>query len=207
MSYFVRLIVASFLGGALVSGVLVAAEPRTGKPLGISILLMDDNLLGACDFKIVAAPDPASAPFPHFYYVHYMWDGTHLQIHPGQDDKRRWSKEAIAKDGWYLTADRSTDPPRLIVTPKPTKDSRWSFVPASRANHYYVQNQNGGKATWLKLEDTGKRYFAPAKDLATTNPIPDSKRRYWEGSVYGAILSADKKYPFFVNDIEFDGGR
>lgn len=181
--------------------------PRKSKPLGVGIRMMDGGLLGSFHLEQVKAVDPSLLSLPNFYYVRYVWDGTHLQVHPGEDDKREWSKEAIAKDGWYVTADYSTKPPRAILTKEPNKDSRWRFVEASRPTHYYIKNENNrGKDAWLNLEeDTSKRYSLVDKSLSDAQG--NRPNRYWEGSVYKAILSFGKKKEFFVNDIEDDGGR
>jgi hypothetical protein len=180
--------------------------PLKDTPLGIGIMVMDHGRLGSCHLEQVKAAAPSATPLPHFYYVHYVWDGTHLRIRPGQYDEREWSKEIIAKDGWYVTADYSTKPPRVILTKEPTEDSRWRFVEAS-SSHYFIKNENSGwKNAWLNLkEDTTKRYSSVDKGLSDARG--NSRNRYWEGSVYEAVLSPDEKAEFFVNDIKGDGGK
>jgi hypothetical protein len=180
---------------AIVAGI----GPRENKSLRFDIDLMDGGLLGFCRWKRVDAANrsaPPSGPAkraPNFYYVHYVWDGTHLRVHPGEEDKREWRKEAIAKDGWYVTADYATKPPRVIVTKEPTKYSRWRFIRTEGYQRYYIKNENDlGKDAWLRLEATDQRFARS-----------DAR----EARVYKAVLSFDKKEKFFVNDIEADDGK
>jgi hypothetical protein len=190
--------VALLLVAQAVSHTIAADDgPLKNMPLGISIEMTADGLLGINKVEEAITAKPSGPPPPKFYYVHYFWDGTHLRVRPGDDDKSRWSKEETAKDGWYVTADYSTKPPRVILTKEPTKDSRWRFVEASRGSHYYIKNENDrGKDAWLDMEDTGKRYSWGK---------PDSG--YRDVRVYKAILSFHNKRDFFVNDIKGDGGK
>jgi hypothetical protein len=181
--------------------IAVAADrvPRKNKPLGISIKMMDGGLLGIDKVEEAITAKPSGPPPPKFYYVHYFWDGTHLRVRPGNDDKSQWSKEEIAKDGWYVTADYSTKTPRVILTKKPTKYSQWQFIATStpRSMLYFIKNENDqGKDAWLDMEDTGKRYSWGQ---------PDSG--YRDVRVYKAILSFRNKRAMPVIDIEEDGGK
>ncbi|MGD0896797.1 MAG: hypothetical protein ABR915_03105 [Thermoguttaceae bacterium] len=167
--------------------------------------MLEGARLGSFHMDVVKAPDPAALPFPRSSYVRYEWDGTHLRVHPGQDDKLQWSKDAIAKDGWYVTGDYSTNPPRVVVTKESTKNSRWSFVPGTLWGRYYLKNENDtGTEAWLYLKDTKKRY-------SVVNYYSDSHgnrlETYWEGSVYDAILSAEKKIPLIVEDVKANNGK
>ncbi len=126
------------------------------------------------------------------FNFHYFWDGTHLRVRPGGERKSQWSKEQIAKDGWYVTADYSVSPPRVILTKEPTKDSRWSFLSASnRRTQYHIKNENDrGKDAWLHMMDTGKRYSAG---------------RYRDVRVFMAVLSFRIESTWQVIDIEDTG--
>jgi hypothetical protein len=192
--------------------------PRKNKPLGLDLKLMDGGFLGSYRLKQVKAVEGAPLPFPHFYFVRFFWDGGHLQIRPGEDDEKMWSKEAIAKSGWYLTADYSTDPPRIIVTETPTAASRWKFVSSSpeRALYspWYLKNENspGGKDAWVAMPDRGKRYLTVQKVPIAPGPGHESGGegdRYWEGTVSDAILTfdKDKAQAFDVADIEHEDGK
>jgi hypothetical protein len=159
---------------------------------------MEGERLGSFHLEQVKARNPSSLPFTRLSHVRYVWDGTHLQV---QVDRRQWSKEAIAKDGWYVTADYSTKPPRVIVTKEPTKYSQWRFTGAKGHQRYYIKNENDfGKDAWLHLEDTGKRYSLVDKGLSDLQGNRPSL--YWEGTMYNAVLSYDKKTAYVVVDIE-----
>lgn len=190
---------------AIQAGQAIAVDltPVMNKPLRIGgIKLMDDGLLGTHHLKRFTVTDPSPLPLPHFYYSRYVWDGTHLRIHPGEDDKRVWSKEAAAKDGWYVTADYSTSPPRVIVTKEPTKYSAWQFVRGSQAGFYYIKNENDlGKDAWLGLEDTGKLYSHVQKVPVTPGASAEFNIRYWEGNVSTAILSFKNRTTFLVVEL------
>jgi hypothetical protein len=72
---------------------------------------------------------------------------------------RNASKELLAKDGCYVTVDFSRDPPRVTLTEKPTKGSRWSLVDADYPGRYLIKSEDAeGKAVWLTMEKEGKTY-------------------------------------------------
>jgi hypothetical protein len=170
--------------------------PRQNKPLGITVKMMDGGLLGHDKVEETGTAEPSGAPPPKFYYMHYFWDGVHLRVRPGNDHLNEWSKEETAKNGWYVTADYSTDPPRVILTKDPTTHSKWRFAATPRRRHYYIENVNDqGKDAWLSLEDSGKTYSWGRPDAG-----------YRTVRVYMAVLST-KPRDFFVNDIEEDGGK
>jgi hypothetical protein len=180
--------------------------PRANKVLGIGIWLMDGQFLGAYHLEQVNALDQSARPLPTFYYVHYVWDGTYLKVRTEPEAQRAWSQAALDKDGWYVTADYTAMPPRVIVTKEPTKHSQWRFVAATQKAHYYIKNENAeGNDAWLNLnEDTSQRYSFVDKGLSNAEGI--MPERFWKGSVYRAVLSSERR-KFFVNDIEFDGGK
>jgi hypothetical protein len=170
--------------------------PRKNKPLKIGLGLTTGGVLGSYRWKKRDTADPPTPPIrrvPNYDFLRYVWDGAHMQVHPLEEDKHQWSEEATAKDGWYVTADYSTKPARVIVTKEPTKDSQWRFVRAPGSHRYYIKNENSlGKDTWLRLEDTGKRVSLGGS---------------WEASIYNAVLSFGEKMDFVVNDIDEDGAK
>ena len=119
---------------------------------------------------------PAAAPLPDYSRL-FVQDGKMLRV--GKPEGRvltrsvkvgnevrtsekyvEPSKELVAKTGWYLTADYSTTPPRVVLTKKPTKTSAWEFVHAKadirddEASAAYIKNINGrGMAVWLSVAD------------------------------------------------------
>lgn len=148
--------------------------PRKNKPHWL------DHKMSYGGFDVFDKVEPSSPPRPKFYNLHYFWDGTHVRVRLKHD--REQSKEEA---GWYLTADRSVTPPRVILTKEPTQDSRWSFVAPAPTQRwrYYIKNENDlGKERWLDVVDTGN-------------------------GVSKAILTVHNKKVFEVRDIEEDGGK
>jgi hypothetical protein len=200
---------------AVLSSLVFAAQPssrvpRTNKPLDIgSISMLEGGTLGGISSKEVKSVDTTLPSVPHSSYVHYVWDGSYLRIRPGQSDKDMWSKEAIAKNGWYVTADYSSKPPRIIVTEKPTLNSTWRFVAAPRWGEYYLKNENSPekKDAWLVLEKRDKGYWDV--DQALSDQFGYRRNRYWECVVRDAILTfdTDKREAFYVADIEKEDGK
>jgi hypothetical protein len=178
--------------------------PRKDKPLRLDLWLMEGGSVGSYRLKEVKAVEEGALPLPRFYFVYFYWDGEYLQIRPGGLRKDRWPKEAVAKNGWYLTGDYSTDPPRVIVTERATASSRWTFV---GSGPWYLKNENGhgGKDAWVALQERGKRYSTSEEGDSSAN-IPT---RYWDGTVVDAILTfdKDKAHPFRVADIEDEDGK
>ena len=160
-------------------------KPRLNKPLRIGIMLLDDKVLGR--YPWVGKERPKAA------YLRFMWDGAHLTAHPLEDDKSEWPKESAAVEGWYVTADYSTMPPRVILTEKPTKYSKWDFEPGTRDGNYYLKNVGSPeKDAFLVLQDSGKR-----------TPAGDPK-----GAVIkNAILSTTDKTDFTIADLEDENGK
>jgi len=67
---------------------------------------------------VPVAPD--APPLPDFsrYFVR---DGQMLRVkivplHGDADNEGDFSEKLLAKDGWYVTADFSTDPPQVVLT-------------------------------------------------------------------------------------------
>jgi hypothetical protein len=184
--------------------------PRKNKPLEVSgLYLLEGDMIGSAGLKEAKSIDKTLPRVPRNPYVEYIWDGSHLRVHSTESGKRSQSKDAIAKDGWYLTADYSTKPPRVIVTERPTSASTWQFVAASEWDHFYLKNENSPdkKDAWLLLEKRDKRYWYADKGF----PDLQGKEldRYWEGTVWDAVLTYDmnKRRAFHVADIEQEDGK
>lgn len=65
------------------------------------------------------------------------------------------------KDGWYVSADLLMDPPRVILTEKPGKGSRWAVVdtPKGYGARFFFRNEDApGGAVWLTIHPEGKIY-------------------------------------------------
>ena len=185
-------------------------QPPKGKPLHIGgIWLTEGGTIGAIAHSKEVKKENTSLPrLPGRAYIHCVWDGSHLRIRPGEADKRMWSKDAIAKNGWYVTADYTTDPPRVIITEAPTAGSIWRFVAVSIRDEYYIRNQGRpGKEAWLILQPRQTLYRGVNYSL----PDPQGRReaRYWENTVADAVLTFDsaKREKFDVADIEAENGK
>jgi hypothetical protein len=165
----------------------------------MDMLMTDGGILGIDKPEDPITAEPSGPPPPKFYGLHYFWDGTHLRVRPANRDKGQWSSEEVIREGWYVSADYSTDPPQVVLTKHPTSDSRWSFIAESmpRRMRYYVKNDNErGKDAWLDMVDTGKKYSAGTPGVG-----------YRPVRVFRAILSFGNKKLFRVLDIEADGGK
>lgn len=93
--------------------------------------------------------------------------------------EHNYSKALLAKDGWYVTADFSTDPPQVILTERPEKGSRWALVDADVPGRYLIKNEDAaGKAVWLTMEKEGKTYRG---GIARKPILSEQKDRYWIG--------------------------
>jgi hypothetical protein len=92
----------------------------------------------------------------------------------GVDAKRdEVSKKLLAKDGWYIAADFSTDPPQVILTEKPAEGSRWALEAADSPGHYFFKNEDAlGKAVWLTMENEAKLY----RDGVARKPILSAEK-------------------------------
>ncbi len=183
--------------------------PRTNKPLDIlGVSLFDGGVVAAiADAKKVDKENPSLPQLPPRAYIHCVWDGNHLRIRPGEVDKRMWSKDAIAKNGWYLTADYTTDPPRVIVTEKPAAGSVWRFVAVSIRDEYYIKNEgSSGKAAWLTHQPRQTVYRGV--HYGFLDPQGRKIVNYWEYSVTDAVLTFDDaKKKFRVADVEAENGK
>ena len=60
------------------------------------------------------------------------------------------SKEHATRQGWYVTADYSTDPPGVTLTKEPGKYSDWELVWLKGTEEPYLRNRNDlKKPRWL----------------------------------------------------------
>jgi hypothetical protein len=75
---------------------------------------------------------------------------------------RARSKELAARHGCYLTADYSTDPPRVILTEKAERYSHWRFEKTGGGDEgfdAFIENENDrGKRAWLSMEEKDTIY-------------------------------------------------
>ena len=99
------------------------------------------------------APAPPN-PVHNKLSFRFVKDGAMIRV--------RTKSGEIEQNGWYLTGDYSTKPPRIIVTKEPTKYSRWTLVEAPNTSdpeegiNRYIRNDNDqGKDAWLSTEDKG----------------------------------------------------
>jgi hypothetical protein len=184
-------------------------EPRRGVPLLIAsraqlfVLGGDLMFVSLATERGLVPNEPGALPLPD-RSDQFIRDGEFLRVkmHPLSVNNKTnvegtFSKTLLAKDGWYVTADYSTKPPRVILTEKPTKYSRWSWEYVSRngrppgreSNDYYIKNENDlGKDAWLAIEEEGKTYHG--------------------GIARKPILSFEKKTLFDVVDVnEADDGK
>jgi hypothetical protein len=110
---------------------------------------------------------PGDPPLPDLSVVFFR-DGQMLRakIVPTNllvDRAGKYAKVLLAKDGWYVTADFTTNPPQVILTEKPTEHSRWSFVltpeDTSYASRWFIKTERApGEAFWLTMEAEGMAY-------------------------------------------------
>jgi hypothetical protein len=114
---------------------------------------------------------PDDPPLPDFS-LQFLWRGPIVVPRAGDSgmlrakikqigvrDKGNVSAKLLAKDGWYVTADFSTDPPQVVLTEKPTKGSSWASVNADYPACYLFKNVDApGEAVWLTMAKEGKTY-------------------------------------------------
>jgi hypothetical protein len=112
---------------------------------------------------VFGAPPATRSYFSLYFFV----DGGYLRasvrpndVVPKEDIPASRSK-LFEKNGWYVTADYSARPPRVILVKEPTRYSRWLFVrietPGPLYYHYYLKNENDlNKDAWLTVEERGK---------------------------------------------------
>jgi hypothetical protein len=128
---------------------------------------------------------PGDPPLPD-YSLHFRWDPTlsepgvlRVKMAPRNllvDRQGKFPKEFLAKDGWYVTADFSTDPPQVILTEKPTKGSQWARVDADYPGRYLIKNEYAqGKAVWLTMQKEGKTYHG---GIARRPILSEEKHRF-----------------------------
>jgi hypothetical protein len=188
-------------------------EPRKGVPLDIlsphkldygALRVLDADLMFVVlHTKSGGTPTQPGAPRLPDFSSCFVWDGEFLRVkmQPLSVDnktnvKGTFSGALLAKDRWYVTADYSTKPPRVVLTQQPTKYSRWSWDNVPRGNghfresaDYYIKNENDlGKDAWLAAEKEGKTYHG--------------------GIARKPILSYEKKILFDVVDVnESEDGK
>jgi hypothetical protein len=98
-----------------------------------------------------STPSVAKVPDYSFGFVR---DSSFLRVFIYADDRAK-SKELAATHGWYLSGDYATTPPRVVLTKKPTKYSRWKFIKVPKefgSDGYYahIKNENDlGKDAWF----------------------------------------------------------
>ena len=77
--------------------------PRKNKPLRLGVGLLDGDVLGSYRWKKHGTANsafPPTRPVPNYHFLRFVWDGEHLQVHPLEEDRRKWSKEEVAKDAY-----------------------------------------------------------------------------------------------------------
>jgi hypothetical protein len=188
-------------------------EPRKGVPLKVlssgdldagALVVLGANLRFVVEHTesglIPNSPGAPPLPDQSSYFVRDN-DFLRVKMHALSIDSKTniegtFSGDLLAKDRWYVTADYSTKPPRVILTQKPTKYSRWSwdYVPRTGppwydSKDYYIKNENDlGKDAWLAVAKEGKTYHG--------------------GVARRPILSFDKKTLFDVVDVnESEDGK
>ena len=179
---------------AAIAAALVGANPdgpREGVPLNIldpsehhagALAVVDGQVAFVTIANGRITAKPGCAPLPD-WSDEFVRHGQTLcvKMHPRTLDNARrvkgdYSKELLAEDGCYVTADYSTSPPRIVLTEKPTKNSLWSWslVPrtgtvAYTSENYYIKNENDlGKETWLAR---GHKHDLPARPCTQVGPF------------------------------------
>jgi hypothetical protein len=130
---------------------------------------------------ITLCPPPATKAY---YSLHFFVDGGRLRakvrqvdLVPAEDLPSVSRDNVLEKNGWYVSADYSQSPPRVVLTREPTKYSQWRFVAATGRSQYYIQNIND-----LHMD----AYLAPhagATPLEACQPIlsREPKVSFWVG--------------------------
>jgi len=122
-------------------------------------------------------------------------DGDTLRVRivpPEGRSKDTLSKKLLAVEGWYVTADYSTEPVSIVLREKATKYSHWRFISAKATPNegqcYFIKNQDDRQQNvWLSMEGDDK----------TSN----------RGYVRKPILSSEKMYYFRIVSDETDGSK
>ena len=113
----------------------------------------------------------------------FAQDSTFLRFYAPPPERQALDKLRAAH-GAYVTADYSTKPPRVVLTKKPTKYSRWILEEkrfAGGGYRAYIRNDNDlGKDSWLTIGAVQKTYR--------------------NVTLCAVILSFDTKTAFFVED-------
>jgi hypothetical protein len=97
--------------------------------------------------------------------VSFKRDGAYIRTHVveyGQDVPKLLAE----RNGWYLTADYSTESPTVVLTRVPAKHSEWDFVDVKdpdltddEAFAAQIKNRNvSAKAVWLDMQRKGIVY-------------------------------------------------
>jgi hypothetical protein len=126
--------------------------------------LVDDEL---CFVSVLAGnTPPPNAPMfknrrPSILCPEFVKDGAHWRANL-RERGSEMPKHLMAKNGWYVTGDYSSDPARVILTKLPTKYSSWRFVVTGGGTDGYnswIKNDNDlGRDTWLSIEEKGVLY-------------------------------------------------
>ncbi len=170
--------------------------PEKNEPLRIGFGILENGSVGSYRWSKVDPPNPSArklGALPGYGYLKYEWDGEYLKAHPLQDNS---PKHVVEKDGWYLTGDYSTDPPRVVLTKDKTKYSKWTFeVGKTSPEHYYLRNFNVPKGDpYLKMKETGAR-----------TPLGPE----WEAIILDIILTnnSDEKTELYVDNLKRNNGK
>jgi hypothetical protein len=147
-------------------GFLVQQDPRRTNP----------------DLAVVSADTrkTSTTTYPHeSISTSFLIDGSSVRVLVSSD-QRVHSKVQSEQANWYLTADYTTTPPRVILTKEPSKSSRWRFIDAKFSGDAFLSfiwNENDqGKGGWLAFGKVIKAYG----DGTLREPIlsSDEKKRF-----------------------------
>jgi hypothetical protein len=127
------------------------------------LYVLDGDLMFLSTFENGKSPGGAGDPPLPQRSLQFLREGQMLRaiIKPigFGVEKGDVSRKLLAKDRWYVTAEFSTEPPRVMLTEKPTKGSRWARVSADFPGRYLIKSEDAqGKAVWLTMEKEGKTY-------------------------------------------------
>lgn len=165
---------------------------ETATPWDTELYVLGGDLMFVARFVNGERPGgPGDPPLPDHSLAFRVHDGMiRAKIEPlgdPNDQDKSGSAELLAKDGWYVTADFSTDPPRVVLTEEPTDHSRWTFVSIydsigdgrlDGAN--FIKNEGAhGQAVWLSMEEGGETY----RGFVARRPLLSTKKKdyYWIG--------------------------
>jgi hypothetical protein len=131
------------------------------------LCVLDGELMFVAFLVNRKSPGGPGDPPLRDYSLHFRWVG-HPFSGPGKlrvkmaprnllvDREGKFPKEFLEKDGWYVTADLSTDPPQVILTEKPREESRWVILKADYPGRYLFKNPSApGEAVCLTIEKEG----------------------------------------------------